>query len=65
MTQVVFAKNESEISTFLTIIVLWGNLNKNVLAGAHKRSERIQHTEIYLLGLKVRYEHKIAPRYGR
>ena len=29
-----------------------------MLAGAHKRSERDQHTEIYLLGLKVQYKHK-------
>ena len=34
------------------------SLNKNVLAGAHKKSERVQHTEIYLLGLKVQYKHK-------
>ena len=58
MTQVVFAKNESEISPFLTIIVLWGNLNKNVLPGAHKKSGRVQDTEIYLLGLKVQYTHE-------
>ena len=53
-----FAKNESEISPFLTMIILYENLNKNVLAGAHKKSERVQHTEIYLLGLKVQYKHK-------
>ena len=29
-----------------------------MLAGAHKKSERVQHTEIYLLGLKVQYKHK-------
>ena len=58
MTQVVFAKNKSEISPFLRIIVLLGNLNKNVLTGAHKKSERVQHTEIYLLGLKVQHKHK-------
>ena len=33
-------------------------MNKNVLAGAHKKSERVQHTEIYLLGLKLQYKHK-------
>ena len=27
-------------------------------AGAHKKFERIQHTEIYLLGLKVQYKPK-------
>ena len=53
-----FAKNESEISPFLTMIILYENSNKNVLAGAHKKSERVQHTEIYLLGLKVQYKHK-------
>ena len=58
MTQIVFAKNESEISLFLTIIVIYLNLNKNVFAGAHKKSERVQHTEIYLLGLKLQYKHK-------
>ena len=58
MTQAVFAKNESEISLFFTMIVLQENLNKNVLAGAHKKSECVQHTEIYLLGLKVQYKHK-------
>ena len=58
MTQVVFAKNESEISLLLTIIVLQENLHKNVLAGAHKKSERVQHTELYLLGLKAQYKHK-------
>ena len=40
MTQVVFAKNESEISPFLTIIVF------------------VQHTELYLSGLKAQYKHK-------
>ena len=29
-----------------------------MLAGAHKRSERVQYTEIYLLGLKVQYKDK-------
>ena len=29
-----------------------------MLAGAHKKSERVQHTEIYLLGLKVQYKQK-------
>ena len=29
-----------------------------MLAGAHKKSERVQHTEIYLLSLKVQYKHK-------
>ena len=29
-----------------------------MLAGAHKKSERVQHTEIYLLGLKLQYKHK-------
>ena len=53
MTQMVFAKNESEISLFLTIIVL---------AEAHKKSERIQHTEIHLLGLQLQYEHKTKLR---
>ena len=29
-----------------------------MLAEAHKKSERVQHTEIYLLGLKLQYKHK-------
>ena len=29
-----------------------------MLAGAYKKSERVQHTEIYLLGPKVQYKHK-------
>ena len=29
-----------------------------MLAGAHKKSERVQHIEIYLLGLKLQYKHK-------
>ena len=28
------------------------------MAGAHKKSERVQRTEIYLLGLKLPYKHK-------
>ena len=49
MTQVVFAKNESEISPFLIIIVLQENLHKNVLAGVYKKSERVQHTDVLML----------------
>ena len=30
-----------------------------MLAGAHKKFYRIQHPEIYLLDLKVQYQHKI------
>ena len=30
-----------------------------MLAGAHKKFNRIQHAEIYLLDLKVQYKHKI------
>ena len=30
-----------------------------MLAGAHKKFYRIQHPEIYLLGLKVQYKRKI------
>ena len=59
MTQVVFPINEFEILPFLTLIVLKGNLNKKVLAGAHKKFQRVQHTEIYLLGPKVQYKHKM------
>ena len=29
-----------------------------MLAGAHKKSERARHTEIYLLGQKVQYKPK-------
>ena len=29
-----------------------------MLAGAEKKFEDVQHTEIYLLGLKVQYKHK-------
>ena len=32
---------------------------KNVLAGAHKKFESAQHTEIYLTDLKVQYKPKI------
>ena len=35
------------------------NSRKNVLAWAHKKFCRIQHPEIYLLDLKVQYEHKM------
>ena len=31
---------------------------KKMLAGAEKKFEHVQHTEIYLLGLKVQYIHK-------
>ena len=40
------------------MIVLKGNFKK-LLAGVHKKFERVQHTEIYLLGLKIQYKHKI------
>ena len=30
-----------------------------MLAGDQKKFERIQHTEIYLLGPKVQYKHKM------
>ena len=30
-----------------------------MLAGAHKKFYRVQHTEIYLLDLKVQYKHKM------
>ena len=53
-----FAKNESEISPFLKIMVYYREIEQNVLAKSHKRSERVQHTEIHLLGLKVQYKHK-------
>ena len=55
----VFLINESEISPFWTIIVLHGNLRKNMLAEAYKKFERVQPTEIYLLGLKVQYKHEM------
>ena len=32
---------------------------KNVLVGAQKKFERIQHTEIHLLSLKVQYQAKM------
>ena len=59
MTQVVFPINESEISPFFNNNSFLGKLKKNVFAGAHKRFERVQHTEIYLLDLKVQYRHKM------
>ena len=56
----IFPRNKSEISTFLSIIYSFmENSGKNVLAGAHKKFYRIQHPEIYLLDLKVQYKHKI------
>ena len=35
------------------------NSGKNVLARAHKKFCRIQHLEIYLIDLKIQYEHKM------
>ena len=58
MTSLIFPVDESKISPFLTVIVFVGRLKKNVLAGVHKKFERAQHTEIYLLGLKVQYKPK-------
>ena len=32
--------------------------NESEISGAHKKYERVQHTEIYLLGVKLQYKHK-------
>ena len=57
MTYVILPTNESEIWLFLTTVILFENLRKNVLLVAHKKFEHIQHTEIYLLILKI-YKHE-------
>ena len=36
-----------------------GQLNKNVLSTDHKKFERVQHAEKYLLGIDVQHEQKI------
>ena len=61
MTQVVFPINEFEILPFFYINSFIGKFKqkKNVLAGAYKKFERVQHTEIYLIGPKVQYKHKM------
>ena len=59
MTQMVFVKNESEISLFFDNNSFIGKFEqKRVGRSAHKKSESVQHTKIYLLGLKLQYKHK-------
>ena len=55
----IFPRNKSEISPFLSIMEFYRKFRKNVLAGAHKKFYRIQHPEIYLLDLKVQFKHKM------
>ena len=61
MTQMIFPRNKSEISPFLSKIFnsFIENSRKNVLARAHKKFYRIQHPEIYFLDLKVQYKHEM------
>ena len=42
-----FPTKQPEISSFLTIIEFDRQMKKNVLVGAHKKFERVQHTEIH------------------
>ena len=65
MIQVICAKIKLEISPFLTAIQFCGNINKNVLARAHKKFQRGRHAEIYSLTLKEQDKSKIASRYGK
>ena len=50
--QVIFSKIELEISPFLTVIQFYSNIVENVLARAHQKFQRGQHSEIYLLTFK-------------
>ena len=52
MTQVVFGENESESKSKIS------SFSQKRVGRTHKKSERVQHTEIYLLGQKVQYTHK-------
>ena len=52
MMQVIFSEIELEASPFLTVIQFYSKLIKNVLARTHKKFQRGQHSEIYLLTLK-------------
>ena len=49
---VIFSKIELKTSPFLTVIQFYNNIVKNVLARAHKKFQRGQHSEIYLPTLK-------------
>ena len=59
MTQVVFPINKSKISPLFDNNSFTGKFKKkHVVAEAHMKFERVQCTEIYLLGLKVQYKPK-------
>ena len=51
--QAIFSKIELETPPFSTVIQFYSNIStKNVFARAHKKFQRGQHSEIYLLTLK-------------
>ena len=50
--QVIFSKIELEISPFLTVIKFYSNIVEIRVPRAHKKFQRGQHSEIYLLTLK-------------
>ena len=65
---VIFSKIELETPPFLIAIQFYSNIDKkNALAKAHKKFQRGQHSEIFLLTLKEQDKTKngIAPRYGK
>ena len=46
--QVIFPTKQPEILPFLTIIEFDRQMKKNVLVGAHKKFERVQHIQKYI-----------------
>ena len=52
MMQVIFSKIKLETPPYLTVIQFYSNIDENVFARAHKKFQRGQNSEIYLLTLK-------------
>ena len=50
--QVMCSKIELEISPFFTVIQFYSNIIEKRVSRAHKKFQRGQHSEIYLLTLK-------------
>ena len=50
--QVTFSKIEIEISPFLTVIQFYSNIVEKRVGKSHKKFQRGQHSELYLLTLK-------------
>ena len=50
--QVIFSKIGLEISPFLTVIQFYSNVVEKRVGKSHKKFQRGQHSEIYLLTLK-------------